>query len=476
MDQNPLYAIRDVPGKGKGLVAIEEIPEGTRILCEDPIVTVPQGEPNIPRLRATVARQVDALEPSLRQAFLSMHNIYPHENSVEKLYWGIIQTNALPVENGDIASAIFLEACRINHACDRNAQKSWNDNIKKHTVHALRGIKKGEEITIYYLGIDKSRDSRIKSLKDKFGFFCSCRLCSLSPEKSRESDRRLDRIHQLDGLISQGVALGVFLSSPLQVLRYVDEQVRLYNEQGPNDAGLPRAFFDAAQVTIANGDLARGRIFAERAVSGWRKNGGSDCQEVLQFGRLANNPSTFEMYGVSTKWKTAIEEVPRGLEQEAFEDWLWRRDVPQRKGQPADLRNRSYFPAFDDLPTDRDFASMGLYEDSIVEDPQARRRHWCFLAEIVDYGSLLRLQAEIKDVDGKTVPLFFYTEDRGREVSPADICNGYTVAILDARHHAFVFDRPGIRHENPRMMKVPIYSVSRQATLDLSPLTPIDIA
>lgn len=467
MDRHPLYAIRDVPGKGKGLVAIEEIPEGTRILCEEPIVTVPQGETDIPCLRATVARQVDALEPSLRQAFLSMRNIHPHENSVEQLYWGIIQTNALPVENGEIACTIFLEACRISHACDRNAQKSWNDNIKKHTVHALRTIKKGEEITIYYLGLDKSRDSRMKSLKDKFGFVCSCRLCSLSPEQSRESDRRLDRIYQLDGLISQGFALGVFLSSPLQVLRLVDEQIRLYNEQGPNDTGLPRAFFDAARVTIANGDLARGRIFAERAVSGWRRNGGSDSQEVLQFGRLAYYPSTFEMYGASTKWKTAIEEVPRGLEQDAFEDWLWTREVPQRKGQPADLRNRSYFPGFDDLPTDRDVVSMGVFEYSIADDPQPRRRHWCFLAEIVDYWSLLRLQIEVKDVNGETLPLFFYTEGRGTEVSPADIRKGYTVAILDARHHAFMFDRPGIRHETPKMMKVTIYGVSRQANFRL---------
>lgn len=28
------------------------------------------------------------------------------------------------------------------------------------------------------------------------------------------------------------------------------------------------------------------------------------------------------------------------------------------------------------------------------------RRHWCFLGEIVDFGTLLRLQMEIKDVNG----------------------------------------------------------------------------
>ncbi|KAI0203282.1 hypothetical protein F4808DRAFT_467377 [Astrocystis sublimbata] len=468
MNDKPSYVIQEVPGKGQGLVAIEKILQGTRILCEEPVVTIPQGESESPRLRAAIAKQVDALEPSLRQAFLSMRNIHPHNNSVEQLYWGIVKTNALPIESGGIDGAIFLEACRINHACDRNAQKNWNDNIKKHTVHALRDIEKGEEITIYYLGVDKSRDLRMKSLQDKFGFVCSCRLCSLPPEQSKESDRRLARIYQLDNLVGQGVASGVFLSSPLKILQYVDEQIRLYNEQGPNDSGLPRAYFDAAQIVLAHGDLARGRIFAERAVSGWRTSGGSDCTQVLQHSRLAHDPSTFEMYGWSTKWTTAMDEVPSGLEQDALEDWLWKRSVPQREGQPADLRNLSSFPGFDDLPTDHDAATMSLFEDSVGDGPESRRRHWCFLAEIVEYASLFRVQMDIKDVNGKTLPLFFYTEDRGSELAPADIGKEYTIAVLDARRHAFMYDKPGIRLENPRLMK--IFPLSLQKLLAISDL------
>jgi hypothetical protein len=50
--------------------------------------------------------------------------------------------------------------------------------------------------------------------------------------------------------------MGILLA-PLQKLRYVDQQIRLYNEQGPDDNGLLRAFLDAAQIAIANGDLAR---------------------------------------------------------------------------------------------------------------------------------------------------------------------------------------------------------------------------
>lgn len=315
-----MYAIRDVPRKGKGIVAIGKILKGTRILSEEHIITVPQNEPDNEQLRTSVGQQVDALSEYQRQAFLSMHNIHSYRNIAEQ-YLGIVRTNALPIETDGIGGGIFVEACRINHACDNNAQKNWNENIKRHTVHALRDIYEGEEITIYYLSTHENRKARHEALQAKFGFTCSCRLCSLPPDQSQESDKRLDEIYRLDNLINSGGIMGI-LSSLLRILRYVDQQVQLYNDQGPGDTGLPRAFFDAAQIAIANGDLARGRIFVERAVSGWRIAGGGDSTPVIQHGALAQDPSKHELYGVSMKWKTAVDEAPCGLEPGDFEDWL----------------------------------------------------------------------------------------------------------------------------------------------------------
>ena len=448
---NPMYALRDVPGKGKGLVAIEKISKGTRILSEEPIITVPFSEPGSEKPRISICQQVDALNEYQRQAFLSMHNLHPYGNAAEQ-YLGIVRTNGLPIESNGSEAGLFLEACRINHACDNNAQKTWNANIKRHTVHALRDIYEGEEITIYYLGIHRSREARNKVLQAKFGFICSCRLCSLPLEQSQESDRRLDEICRLDGLIGRG-GMDRILLSPLRTLRYVDQQVRLYNEQGPDDAGLPRAFFDAAQIFIANGDLARGRIFAERAVSGWRTASGGDSMEVIEHGTLARDPSKLNLYGMSMKWTTAVDEVPRGLEPGDFEDWLWKREKPKQPGQLADLRSRATFPSFIDLPDEND-ADPDFYESSDMVTYRPRR-HWCFLGEIVDFATLVRLQMEIKDIDGNKIPVFFYTDGRGSELAPAQVQKGYTVAFLYAQRHAFLFCEPGIRHEDPQMIKVP---------------------
>jgi hypothetical protein len=94
---NPLYALRDVPGKGKGLVAIEKISKGTRILSEKPIITIPGNEISSERLQISIYQQVATLSKHQQRAFLSMHNIHPYRDAAKR-YLGIVQTNSLPAE------------------------------------------------------------------------------------------------------------------------------------------------------------------------------------------------------------------------------------------------------------------------------------------------------------------------------------------------------------------------------------------
>ncbi|THV47247.1 hypothetical protein BGAL_0325g00120 [Botrytis galanthina] len=131
MPENPRYALQDVPGKGKGLVATQDIPKGTRIIEEKPIMTRPKRAPPGFSLRG----QFNALNNEQRQAFLSLKNVHPYKNADEQ-HFGIFKTNGLPMESDD-EGGLFIETCRINHACDNNASSNWNTNIKKHTIHAL---------------------------------------------------------------------------------------------------------------------------------------------------------------------------------------------------------------------------------------------------------------------------------------------------------------------------------------------------
>ncbi|KAM0493506.1 hypothetical protein ACHAP8_009136 [Fusarium lateritium] len=450
--------LRDVPGKGKGLIATRKITKGTRILSEEPIITVPEDVTDRPALRASIRRQVDKLTPDQRQAFLVMCNIYPGDAASH--YLGIIRTNALPMDDG---SGIFLVACRINHACDNNAQKGWNEGIKRHTVHALRDIDEGEEINITYLGVLNNRRTRQEALRAKFKFNCTCHLCSLPFDLSAESDRRLEEILELDGRISRNGVMGI-LSEPERMLRYVDRQVQLYKEHSFDDVGLPRAFFDAAQITAAHGDLARSRIFTERALAGWLLIQGDDDPQVLKTRRLAMNPSRHATHGYSAAWKSAFDDVPQGLGQTEFEEWLWKRDKRHQSGDVGIFRNQDVFPSFLALPDENEI-DHNFFEirGGVHYRP---RRHWCFLAEIVECGQFIRLYMHVKDVSGMTIPLNFHTETRGREIAPSLLREGYTVAVLYAEQHAFAFSEPGIRLEDPTLCK--IFPASMNDFLSLS--------
>ncbi|KAF5592021.1 SET domain protein [Fusarium subglutinans] len=443
---NSIFTLQDIHGKGKGLVATSKILKGTRILCEEPVIRVPEDAPDSPVLRASIRRQVDQLTSDQRQAFLSMCNVYPGETASQ--YLGIIRTNALPIDTG---GGIFLDACSINHACDNNAQKAWNDNIGRHTIHALRDIEKGEEITITYIGVLNNRRTRQEVLRKKFMFTCVCRLCSLPEHLSAESDRRLDGILRLDSCIGREGLMGI-LSDPKRILGYVDRQVRLYNEQGPDDVGLPRAFFDAAQICAAHGDLARARVFTERAAAGWLVGEGDDSLRVLNTRQLARNPSSHDTYGHSAAWRTAADDIPQGLGSNEFEDWLWKREKDCKPEEQGLFRNQATFPSFIQLPNETDVDdNFFKTRDGVNYQP---RRHWCFLAEITDYLTIVRLQMEVKDVADKKTQVFFYTGGRGSEIAPSQLCKGYTIAILYAQQHAFAFSEPGIRHEDPTLVKV----------------------
>jgi hypothetical protein len=118
-----MFSLRDVPEKGKGLVATEYIPRGTQILEETPIITIPDEARHDNVLKFQIVQQMNSLSKQQRQLMLSMHNIYPYSNIAKRCH-SIIRTNALPIEVNSIRGGLFLEACRINHSCDNNAQKS----------------------------------------------------------------------------------------------------------------------------------------------------------------------------------------------------------------------------------------------------------------------------------------------------------------------------------------------------------------
>ncbi|KAF7921989.1 uncharacterized protein EAE98_008200 [Botrytis deweyae] len=457
MPENPRYALQDVQGKGKGLVATQDIPKGTRIIEEKPIMTRPKQAPPGFSLRG----QFNALNNEQQQAFLSLKNVHPYKNADEQ-YFGIFKTNGLPMASDD-EGGLFIEACRINHACDNNAFSNWNTNIRKHTIHALRDIHEGEEITISYLGSRSwPREIRRQVLQEKFKFLCSCNLCALPARESMQNDREFMNIARIMTLIP-----GTFMRNPLQGVRYMDQAVQLLSGKEMGVSLLGGLFVEASKMNIGHGDLARARILAEKATPYLRISYGSDSLQVLDNKQRANHPSMNIYYGLSSlDWATPVHDVPSSLDSNGFEDWLWRREGLQNSQiyfeSPNSFLSNSIFPSLLELPH-RQRTSPEFYENAGKFNYRPRR-HWCFLGEILEFDISV-LAILVKDVDEREVQLFLETNARG--IFPR-LRKAHTVAILYAQRDD-KFTETYISLENVALLQ--IFPISLSHLIALRDLT-----
>lgn len=440
-----LIVVQDIPLKGQGLVAAAPIPRGTRILSEPPLFRVPRRGVDRKRVRALISESIATLEEEQRQAFFSLQNSFEDQDGAEL---GRVRTNALPLGSDATTGGIFLTCSRINHSCRPNSQNTWNEDLQKLTVHAGRDIEKGEEITIFYLSSLRCRTARLQELRDKFRFACACELCSLPVDQRRISDERCEEIAGLDASIGDGTSI---LFAPLQTLHNVHKVLNLLSEEGITDATIPRAYYDAFQIAITHGDVARAKVFAELAAAARVVLEGKDSPTVQRMESLATDPCQHYAYRQSGRWEAAADTIPRELSQNEFENWLWKKE-PVRSPEYADLRNGAIFPAFRGLPEENDIdLEFWVSTDGLSYRPC---KHWCFLAEITHVEEFLRLRLIVKDKTGDELPLAFYTDRKGGELQASSVREGFAVAVLYAQQHVFLDSSVGIRHENPSAIKV----------------------
>jgi hypothetical protein len=107
-----------MPKKRKGLVVIEKIFKGTRILFKEAVVIINKSVGN-ERLRIFIYKQVKAFSENQRRDFLFIYNIHLYKNAI-KQYLGIFRTNSLFTEAVKDKRVIFLKIYRINYAYDNN--------------------------------------------------------------------------------------------------------------------------------------------------------------------------------------------------------------------------------------------------------------------------------------------------------------------------------------------------------------------
>ena len=212
-------------GRGLGLFASRQFGVGECVLREGPLLrwssnagtavavdadaTPSQGTPDIFQLSAKWLEAQLAQLPAEDQS--AYYGLSCRPDLLDKgRSLAIWVSNALPAdeenENGHTdTSAVYRVACRVNHACGANCAHAWSRSRQQLTLHAVRPIAAGEELTINYLGGGngaRARPERQAALGG-LGFCCACGVCALPPAEVAESDARRARVAALSELLQQ---------------------------------------------------------------------------------------------------------------------------------------------------------------------------------------------------------------------------------------------------------------------------------
>lgn len=181
-DSRHLVEIKGSHTKGVGAFATANIPQGTRIIAEEPLTKIERQDSTAKDIIQAFKR----LPPSQQRSYLELHGYACEsfrdsvEHEMGQVWQNIPQTDRIVLEihaANSFGEGVFLLGSRINHSCIPNVHFAWNATIQKETFHAIRHITAGEELTIMYInGTNRTRKQRQAELS-RWGFQCTCPAC-----------------------------------------------------------------------------------------------------------------------------------------------------------------------------------------------------------------------------------------------------------------------------------------------------------
>jgi len=188
--------------------------------------------------------------------------------------------------------AVFPESSRFNHACAPNAQYFLSADMLTHYVHAVRPIKKNEELTISYAPPLRLYADRQQYFQSTFQFTCTCPRCS--PESHPQHAHRTieDSDKATSDIIALQWALGQWRSNTTASIKKAEMLVNLYKEEGL-DAFLDDPYGHAALMYNSVGSANGAKKYAKLAAEATRLKFGFDgagLEKAREWEGIAMNP------------------------------------------------------------------------------------------------------------------------------------------------------------------------------------------
>ncbi|KAK4192324.1 hypothetical protein QBC35DRAFT_374058 [Podospora australis] len=281
---HPPWEVRDLPGRGKGLVAKQKFRKHQTVMVGFPVLVVRLDFINGDRYKAKkrqamLEQAVDQLPKEQQRAIFSLAKSSGGHPIID-----ILRTNGFGVEiDGVQHTALFTDGSRVNHNCRPNAFWRYISSAMAMEVVALRNIAPGEEVAHSYAPLGYTLEER-KAVLRSWGFQCRCALCS-APERERQiSDSRRERLLEIHQLLNK--------ASELQGgYQRVDELVRealALVDQEELQPQLVEYYQQFAKAYMAIGDLQQAREFVKAADQMWNFYGGEEHENVEGMKELWN--------------------------------------------------------------------------------------------------------------------------------------------------------------------------------------------
>ncbi len=329
-DATPAVQVRRLAGRGFGVVALRPIAAGEQLFAERPLVVWQVDRRGGHAELSEISALVDALDEGARATYYSLVDAHgpgltisaagklepppPTDEGDEaievtgdgftrsKTAAGIWASNAFHLEQGDcftpasgadaVHAAVFPTIARLNHSCAPSCFAAWNPTRGCQTVHALRAIPAGEELTIAYVGgaaWDGRRTCRREELWRKYRFRCSCEVCILRGAALSGSEERRGRLFDARQQLLRADEHG--MGTPF--LATAEALWGLATAEGLPAVWQRAMVLEAMQHAKEAGDVGAAIRWAERGAQSAR----------LALGADAPTTAKFEM--VVRAWKTA---------------------------------------------------------------------------------------------------------------------------------------------------------------------------
>lgn len=219
MEPGDWVQVRSAGTMGNGVFATRDIPQGTRIISETPILMISASDEvhmerafcaawhNLYVEERTKLDQLSYVPSLVAQANRDAIRQWYKDNRITASDGQVLRgkrlqdaskamakrlvifiTNRVQMGHSPVPrTGLFPWYSRFNHSCIPNSYHSYNPTIGRLTIHSTRDVRAGEQLFVSYIdGACRTASERQAEL-DTWGFECTCEACTI---KSNDVIRR----------------------------------------------------------------------------------------------------------------------------------------------------------------------------------------------------------------------------------------------------------------------------------------------